>query len=126
MTQMQSTSRHVSRSTPKTLAVFASLAIACAAPLAMAHGVAGEQTKAYEHSEQPVADSWITTKVKADLLVTEETKGLDINVSTTNGVVTLAGRLDNAGQVEKAVAIARAVRGVKSVDATTLKVKPRG
>lgn len=86
----------------------------------------GEQTKAYEDSEQPVNDSWITAKVKADLLVTEETKGLDINVSTTNGVVTLTGKLDNRMQVDKAVAVARAIKGVTSVDATTLTVKPRG
>ncbi len=84
----------------------------------------GEQAR--EGSQQPVADSWITAKVKADLLLTEETKGLDINVSTRDGVVTLAGRLDTAAQVEKAVAIARAIDGVKSVDATTLTVKPRG
>jgi hyperosmotically inducible protein len=86
----------------------------------------GAQTKAYEDSEQPVNDSWITTKVKADLLVTEETKGLDINVSTTNGVVTLSGKLDNASQIGKAVEVTRAIKGVKSVDATTLTTKPRG
>ena len=85
----------------------------------------GERTKAYEDSEQPVNDGWITTKVKADLLVTEETKGLDINVSTQNGVVTLAGRLDSQAQVDKAAAVARAIKGVMSVDATTLTVKPR-
>jgi hyperosmotically inducible periplasmic protein len=84
------------------------------------------QTKAYEESEQPASDSWITAKVKADLLVTEETKGLDINVSTTNGVVTLTGKLDNRMQVDKAVAVARAIKGVTSVDATTLTTKPRG
>jgi hyperosmotically inducible protein len=90
-----------------------------------AAATAGEQTKANEESAQPVSDSWITTKVKADLLVTEETKGLDINVTTTNGVVTLSGKLDSHAQVEKAVAVARSIKGVRSVDATTLTVKPR-
>ena len=83
------------------------------------------QPKASEDSAQPVNDSWITAKVKADLLVTEEVKGLDINVSTTNGVVTLAGKLDNQAQVDKAVAIARAIKGVTSVDSTTLTTKSR-
>ncbi len=112
---------------PKLALIALPFALALSAPLAMAHGTAGEQAKAdASASEQPVTDSWITTKVKADLLVTEETKGLDINVSTQNGVVTLAGRLDSQTQVDKAAAIARAIKGVKSVDATTLTVKPKG
>ncbi len=113
---------------PKLALVALPFALALSAPIAMAQGTGGEQAKAKADataSEQPVTDSWITTKVKADLLVTEETKGLDINVSTQNGVVTLAGRLDSQAQVDKAAAIARAIKGVKSVDATTLTVKPR-
>lgn len=111
------------------LALFAlPFALALSAPLAFAQGGAGDDPAKADASasEQPVTDGWITTKVKADLLVTEETKGLDINVSTQNGVVTLAGRLDSQAQVDKATAIARAIKGVKSVDATTLTVKPRG
>ena len=94
-------------------------------PMAMAADVAADsKTTAYEESETPVSDSWITTKVKADLLVTEEVKGLDINVSTTNGVVTLAGLLDSQAQHDKAVAIAKAIKGVKSVETKALKLKP--
>ncbi len=94
-------------------------------PMAMAADVAADtKTTAYEQSETPVTDTWITTKVKADLLVTEEVKGLDINVSTTNGVVTLAGLLDSQTQVDKAVAVAKAIKGVKSVETKALKVKP--
>lgn len=83
------------------------------------------KTTAYEESAQPVTDSWITTKVKADLLADTVTKGLDINVSTVNGVVTLAGRLDSRAQVDKAIAIARGIKGVSNVDSKTLTVKPR-
>lgn len=118
------------RSSSSMLAIGAALAVALAAPLALAANDAGDgtarQARADASSQQPVEDSWITTKVKADLLVDDQTKGLDINVSTTNGVVTLAGRLDSATQVDKAVSIARGIKGVKSVDATTLTVKPRG
>ena len=95
------------RSSSSMLAIGAALAVALAAPLALAANDAGDgtarQTRADASSQQPVEDSWITTKVKADLLVDDQTKGLDINVSTTNGVVTLAGRLDSAAQVDKAV-----------------------
>jgi hyperosmotically inducible protein len=123
-----------SRSSSCMLVFGAALAVALAAPLASAANDAADgaakqaatkQTQADASSQQPVEDSWITTKVKADLLVDDQTKGLDINVSTTNGVVTLAGRLDSAAQVDKAVSIARGIKGVKSVDATTLTVKPR-
>lgn len=107
------------------LTLASALALALVAGTAMAATSAGEQTKANEASAQPVSDSWITTKVKADLLVTEETKGLDINVTTVNGVVTLSGKLDSHAQVEKAVSVARSIKGVKSVDATILTVKPR-
>jgi hyperosmotically inducible periplasmic protein len=110
---------------PKLALIALPIALALSAPLVIAHGTIDDQARAdASMSGQPVADSWITTKVKADLLVTEETKGLDINVSTQNGVVTLAGRLDSQAQVEKAAAVVRAIKGVKSVDTTTLTVKP--
>lgn len=82
------------------------------------------KTTAYEDSQTPVSDSWITTKIKADFLADDDIKGLDINVTTTNGVVTLAGLLDSQALVDKAVAVAQGTKGVKSVDGTTLKVKP--
>ncbi len=94
-------------------------------PFAMADQEAKDnKTTAYEESETPVTDSWITTKVKAEFLADEDIKGLDINVSTTNGVVTLAGQLDSQGLVDKAVKMAKAIKGVKNVDSTTLTVKP--
>lgn len=108
----------------KTQMLLISLALAGAAPLALAQSATDNKTTANEESQAPVSDSWITTKVKADLLVTEEVKGLDINVSTTNGVVTLAGRLDTQAQVDKAIAVAKAIRGVTSVDSKALIVKP--
>jgi hyperosmotically inducible periplasmic protein len=108
-------------------AALMSLALTVAGlPSAMAQSAtaADSKTTANEESEAPVTDSWITTKVKADLLVTEEVKGLDINVSTTNGVVTLAGKLDSQAQVDKATSVAQGIKGVKSVDTKALKVKP--
>lgn len=96
------------------------------APFAMANEAVTDdkKTTAYEDSSQPVSDTWITTKVKADYLADDDIKGLDINVSTTNGVVTLAGLLDTQALVDKAVAVAKGTRGVKSVDSSALKVKP--
>lgn len=79
-------------------------------------------TKDMSHeSDQPVSDTWITTKVKSELLADTEVKGTDINVSTTNGVVTLAGVLDSKDAVNKAVAVTKGIKGVKSVDTQALK-----
>lgn len=79
--------------------------------------------KTTSESEQPVTDSWITTKVKTELLAAKDVKGSDINVSTKNGVVTLAGVLDSQAEVDKAVSIAHGVKGVKQCDTRALKVR---
>lgn len=71
-------------------------------------------------SSQPVGDTWITTKVKADLLATENVSGLDIKVETVDGVVTLTGAVANQAQKDKAVAVAKQIKGVTRVDASGL------
>lgn len=70
-----------------------------------------------------VDDSWITTKVKADLAVTEGVPSTSISVTTVDGVVTLTGALPSELAVKKAVATARAIKGVRQVDATALVVE---
>lgn len=74
-------------------------------------------------SQQPVGDTWITTKVKSELLADSDVKGTDINVSTKNGVVTLAGVLDNQLAIDKAITIAKNVKGVSDVDTRALKLR---
>ncbi|HET9819795.1 MAG TPA: BON domain-containing protein [Rhodanobacteraceae bacterium] len=74
-------------------------------------------------SDQPVSDTWITTKVKTELATTQGVQSTDISVKTVNGVVTLTGVLASDVAVDKAVAAARSVEGVKQVDASGLKVK---
>lgn len=76
---------------------------------------------AQEQSAQPGTDTWITTKVKAELMATKGISSTEISVNTTNGIVTLSGALDSKVQVEKAVAVTRAVKGVHDVDASALK-----
>lgn len=74
-------------------------------------------------SEQPATDTWITTKVKTTLLATDGVTGTDINVSTVNGVVTLAGVLESQAAVDKAIEVARDIEGVVDVDARALTVR---
>jgi len=62
-----------------------------------------------------VTDAWITTKVKADLLATENVSGLDIKVETVDGTVMLSGFAKNMNEKRMAGEIAMGVNGVKSV-----------
>ncbi|MFC6693273.1 BON domain-containing protein [Pseudomonas lini] len=95
-------------------AAFAQTTQATQAPMMLA---AGEVTEAKED----VSDTWITTKVKADL-VTEGIPGTDIKVETNKGVVSLSSMtvLTDA-QKTTAVAIAKNIKGVKAVSADGLK-----
>ena len=73
-------------------------------------------------SAQPASDTWITTKVKADLLASPGVSGTSINVETVNGVVSLSGKVDSKTHADEAVAIAKKIKGVKSVNASALTV----
>ena len=64
----------------------------------------------------------VTTKVKADLLATENVSGLDIKVETVDGVVTLTGAVTSQAQKDKAVEVAKQIKGVKRVEASGLKL----
>src|SRR5471030_3033731 len=69
-----------------------------------------------------VADSVITTKVKADLVKEPKLKSLDVHVDTVNGVVTLSGFVPSQSEADRAVQVARGVKGVSQVQ-NTLQVK---
>ncbi|MCC7695756.1 BON domain-containing protein [Janthinobacterium sp. EB271-G4-7A] len=69
-----------------------------------------------------VADSVITTKIKADLVKDNDLKALDVHVETVNGVVMLSGFVPSQAQVKKAADLARGVEGVTDVK-NGLKVK---
>ncbi len=76
-------------------------------------------------SHKPVTDSWITTKVKTDLLATKHVSGTEVKVETVNGVVTLSGTVKTQAEHDKAVAVAKRIEGVKSVDASQLNVSAK-
>ena len=62
-----------------------------------------------------VDDSVITTKVKTAIFNDSELKVNEINVETFKGVVQLSGFVRSQENIDKAVQVARAVAGVKSV-----------
>ena len=63
-----------------------------------------------------VDDSWITTKVKSKMVVSNDVSSRHISVTTTKGVVTLTGTAATAQESNKAAEIARGVSGVKAVE----------
>src|SRR5438309_9704119 len=71
-------------------------------------------------TEQPSTDAWITTKVKTELMTTKGIPSTDISVTTNNGVVVLSGVVDSKAQVQKSVAVAKGIKGVRNVDASAL------
>jgi len=72
--------------------------------------------KAMTKAGDTVADAAITTKVKTAMLADSDVKGLQINVDTVNGVVTLTGTVDNKSHIDKAVSLTKGIEGVKSVE----------
>ena len=67
------------------------------------------------------SDTWITTKVKSSLLAEDATPGMDIEVETNNGVVSLSGTVATEAEREAAIAKAKQIEGVREVSADGLK-----
>ena len=69
----------------------------------------GEKSGAY------VDDTWITSKVKSEMVANKSVKARDISVVTNRGVVTLTGNAATWEESNKAAEIAHGVKGVTQV-----------
>ena len=76
-------------------------------------GCASTATK--EGTGEYFDDTAITTKVKAAIFNEPTLKSAEINVETFKGTVQLSGFVSSAANIDKAVEIARGVKGVTSV-----------
>jgi len=65
--------------------------------------------------ETKANNAWITTKVKSMLLFSKEASGAEINVDTTDQVVTLEGTVTDDAQKEKILKMVGDMVGVKRV-----------
>jgi hyperosmotically inducible protein len=65
-----------------------------------------------------IEDAATTARVKTALLGDSEVGGLQINVDTFQGVVTLSGAVGTETDVTRAVAVAKGTPGVKDVRST--------
>jgi len=77
--------------------------------------VACASTSKQESTGEYIDDSVITTKVKSLLAADDFLKSFRISVETYKGAVQLSGFVNSQQAVDKAVQIARSVKGVKSV-----------
>lgn len=109
--------------------IAAALTLAFAAvPFSQAVAAQGNEPMQQSSDNQTVpdkaADAWITTKVKTEFGTTKNVTATDINVTTNDGVVTLTGNVETAAEKANALRVAQSVKGVKSVNAAGLMVKP--
>jgi hyperosmotically inducible protein len=66
----------------------------------------------------PVDDATITTRVKTAFINDPVVGAAKIDVDTFKGVVTLSGHVKNKDEEQKALALARSIRGVTDVKST--------
>lgn len=75
-------------------------------------------------AKESTSDTWITTKVKADLVTEKGIPGTDIKVETNKGVVSLSSSVAvTEAQKTTAVNITKKIKGVKAVSADGLKAE---
>lgn len=72
---------------------------------------------------EAIDDATITTRVKTSFINDPDIGGLRIDVDTFKGVVTLSGRVKSKEEEQKAIALARQIRGVSDVK-STLQIEP--
>ncbi|HEY0874863.1 MAG TPA: BON domain-containing protein [Vicinamibacterales bacterium] len=63
----------------------------------------------------PRPDAWLTAKVQSKYFLDDRVKGMDIDVDTQDGVVTLSGTVDSDAAHRRALALARNTEGVRDV-----------
>lgn len=73
-------------------------------------------SKRHESTGEYLDDTVLTTKVKASILGDSKLKVLQIDVETFKGIVQLSGFVDSQEAAERAVHLARTVKGVKQVN----------
>lgn len=89
---------------------------ACAPALVAGGGAGGYYVAKSDRSVGTISDdAIITSKINAEYVKDKSVSAFDINVDTYRGVVTLHGGVSSSATANRAVAIARGVKGVKKV-----------
>lgn len=77
--------------------------------------IACAPTAKREGTGEYIDDTVITAKVKAALVNDPDLKATEINVETFKGTVQLSGFVGSRDDIDKAVAVARNIKGVAAV-----------
>ncbi len=94
---------------------FAHILRALFASLMILTMVACAPTAKKEGTGEYIDDALITTKVKAALAADPDVKATEVNVETFKGVVQLSGFVSSPDSIQKAIQIARGVKGARDV-----------
>lgn len=113
----------VLRSALAVTVLMAGVAVAQAATASAEVSTTDKVEKMEKKAEKAVSDSWITTKVKSEILANSASKALKVSVTTKGGVVMLKGKLPTQDAADLVKEIAEKVKGVHSVDASGLTVE---
>jgi osmotically-inducible protein OsmY len=85
-------------------------------PVGFAGEMANKAEKASASVQENVGDAAITAKIKTEFAKDKAVSAMNINVDTDNkGAVTLKGTAKSKAESDKAVSIAKSVKGVTSV-----------
>jgi hyperosmotically inducible protein len=83
----------------------------------------GSKAKHATHATaEAVEDTAITADLKTKYAADSKTKGADVSVTTSNGIVALSGTVVSQAQKSHVVYVARHTKGVAQVDSTALNV----
>lgn len=69
-----------------------------------------------ERVGEAISDAGLTAKVKTALIAEPNLSAMSINVDTSEQVVTLTGECETQAHVDRAVAIAQSIEGVRTVN----------
>lgn len=83
-----------------------------------------EAAKEASHlAKEALGDGALTAKIKAKMALDDRVKALNLNVDTSNQVVTVSGKVRSNDERERALALARETDGVRQViDRLTIEV----
>lgn len=73
-------------------------------------------TQSERTAKETISDQFLTAAIKTKFLADPQVSGMDINVDSFKGVVTLRGALRSQVEINKAMALAQSVSGVQKVE----------
>jgi osmotically-inducible protein OsmY len=77
--------------------------------------IGGAVAGAANRAQDALSDGAITAKIKSKMALDDTIKARDIRVSTSDGVVTLSGKVGSTAERDRALQLSRETEGVKSV-----------